>query len=125
MPYTPGPWYVDSEMPPNPFGVIFRMSHSFGNENIPISSPHATPDYSITPEVDLANAYLVSAAPDLLEACKTALQWQEFAINLMEELSDAIRERWKLSKTVFKKDQDQLMEDMASMRVAINKAEGK
>ncbi len=62
--HTPGPWYVDDEMPPNGFGVFARVG------DIPISSPHETP---ISPDRSRANAHLIAAAPNLLAACQMIL----------------------------------------------------
>ena len=67
--HTPGPWRSDGrivgwwggEQP------AVRVAFSEGN----MSSPVAMCDPRVGPEECLANAHLIAAAPDLLEALKT------------------------------------------------------
>ena len=64
MKYTPGPWYIDP-----------IKAHANGNRRI--MSEQCTP-VAVVPEHLAADARLIAAAPDLLEALKeatTALEW--------------------------------------------------
>jgi hypothetical protein len=65
MKHTPGPWYID------PIKV-----HANGNRRI--MAEQCTP-VAVVPEHLAADARLIAAAPDLLEALKeatTALEWR-------------------------------------------------
>ena len=53
--HTPGPWFLDDELPSNPYSVLARV----GGEKIPISSPSDRGDAR-------ADARLIAAAPELL-----------------------------------------------------------
>ncbi len=62
--HTPGPWAIDSELPPSLRNVIARVG------DIPISGNMIGP-YATDAEVDeanMANARLIAAAPELLKA---------------------------------------------------------
>ena len=60
--HTPGPWCDDSTLPPSTRPVIARTARG-----LPISANWEGP---IPQGQDDANAYLIAAAPDLLEAAK-------------------------------------------------------
>ena len=62
--YTPGPWEIDDQLPPNPRSVIAR---TVGRRAISGNTvgPHDSLD-------DDSNARLIAAAPDLLELLKEA-----------------------------------------------------
>lgn len=89
--HTPGPWYVDSD----------------GDVYVPARGLLATDFYMAQP-TNIADAYLIAAAPDLLEACKAA-----FAI--VDEWSDAEPDRGSHNHD----------EVWRKLRLAIAKAEGK
>lgn len=57
--HTPGPWAIDSELPPNSRSVIARVC------GIPISGNTSGPH---SEEEDRPNARLIAAAPELLAA---------------------------------------------------------
>ena len=63
--HTPGPWYRDDLLPPNGRTVIARTTGG-----IPISA--TTDDWIGYEGEDEANAHLIAAAPELLEALKDA-----------------------------------------------------
>jgi len=64
-PHTPGPWVIDSELPPNARSVIARTT---GNHT-PISAPITVDGLICGGRImDDANARLIAAAPDLLAA---------------------------------------------------------
>ena len=65
--HTPGPWFLDDELPSNPYSVLARV----GGEKIPISSPSDPGDAR-------ADARLIAAAPELLAEC-IALQMEAAA----------------------------------------------
>lgn len=56
--HTPGPWLIEDS---NGFTIAAR--HTKGRVNIPVAYPAYTSERE-------ANARLIAAAPDLLEACK-------------------------------------------------------
>lgn len=66
--HTPGPWAIDSELPPNSRSVIARVS------GIPISGNTSGPH---SEEEDRPNARLIAAAPELLEALQMCIAWIE------------------------------------------------
>jgi len=68
--HTPGPWYVDSflgsdsyEDPDMPFVEIGDVKWSPNRTSVPAALQQYT------------DAYLIAAAPDLLEACETFIEW--------------------------------------------------
>ncbi|MGQ6015120.1 hypothetical protein ACUNG1_14080 [Serratia sp. IR-2025] len=66
---TPGPWKVDRNNVHS--GQIATIHHCIGNDWVEIWSP----DWPDTEEKQEANARLISAAPELLEALQTAMDW--------------------------------------------------
>jgi len=79
--HTPGPWVIDNSAPNNdhsPYlstgaqtivanhGIGWNICEVMGN----IGSDANTPTHE-----SLANAHLIAAAPDLLEACEKAIIW--------------------------------------------------
>ncbi len=87
MSHTPGPWKVHDEGHSYPW-EIFPME---GGTLIARVSKEANTD--ITPEIAAANAHLIAAAPDLLEALKSILRSAEDiqgASFIAMEASDAI-----------------------------------
>lgn len=58
MTHTPGPWHVDST----------HVSHAINNQEVHIALANIGP--GLLQEEALANAYLIAAAPTLLEACE-------------------------------------------------------
>ena len=61
MKHTPGPWYID-----------FIKAHANGNRRI--MAEQCTP-VAVVPEHLAADARLIAAAPDLLEALKSVIAW--------------------------------------------------
>ena len=93
--HTPGPWVV---CPIQKEDLLHSRKVGTGPEGwLGVAQAHGD-----TQEEADANARLIAAAPDLLEACRIALVYLE---------SDA--------------DDQQEREDWAQIRVAIHKAEGK
>lgn len=66
--HSNGPWEIDSNLPPNARSIICRVG------DIPISANINGPH---NPEEDSANAQLIAAVPDLLEACEEMLKEAE------------------------------------------------
>ncbi|HFF8979815.1 hypothetical protein V6305_09290 [Serratia marcescens] len=66
---TPGPWEVDRNNVHS--GQIATIHHCLGNDWVEIWSP----DWPDTEEKQEANARLISAAPELLEALQAAMEW--------------------------------------------------
>lgn len=66
MKHTPGPWTVDDSVPDE---AVYVMCPSGTIANV---GPCGTPD-----DEDKANARLIAAAPDLLEALKNTLCYLE------------------------------------------------
>ena len=109
MGYTPGPWIVE-----------LRGIHEWQGTTIrPESEPHALATFHGLPsgfgepyyDAD-ANARLGAAAPELLEACKTAEPWITEVIGLVLNPE---------TKKPFQEDTEMLL----TLRAAIAKAEGK
>lgn len=69
--YTPGPWLTDRNNVHA--GQIATLHHCIDNDWVEIWSPK-WPDEEATQE---ANAHLISAAPELLEALECALRLQK------------------------------------------------
>jgi hypothetical protein len=88
MPHTPGPWDFDGCTDTGkPSGGDARYHQIDGPtpKGINPSFPYTVADtlnrhHCITPEEDAANARLISAAPELLTALKSALSTLDFAI---------------------------------------------
>ncbi len=66
--HTPGPWEVDSD---ERTGIVYISSHLIGSHDV-CDLYHVADCEIITKENAMANAHLIAAAPDLLEACKAA-----------------------------------------------------
>ncbi|WP_313327719.1 hypothetical protein [Enterobacter oligotrophicus] len=66
---TPGPWSVDRNNVHT--GRIATIHHCIGNDWVEVWSP----DWPDTEEKQEANAKLIAAAPDLLEALQACLGW--------------------------------------------------
>lgn len=102
--HTPGPWYVDEDMRP---GMSWnRHIHSDRNTTICFMA-HSD---GKAEEMDEANARLVAAAPDLLEALKACQLELHYCSKQLES------EGWTTGSTVTKA--------LESGLVAIAKAEG-
>jgi len=88
--FTPGPWEWVSDYPPDgddraPINILtFRLerneAHFYGNPELDGANNRSVihcGEYDViggdTPEERVANARLIAAAPDLLEACQFAL----------------------------------------------------
>ena len=73
--HTPGPWFADEA------GIVRRGSA--GTQSYAEAVPIATPwiegawQYEDCTEESKANARLIAAAPELLEACKAHVEWGE------------------------------------------------
>ncbi|UNE46497.1 hypothetical protein IHE77_13905 [Serratia ureilytica] len=66
---TPGPWEVARNNVHS--GRIATIHHCIGNDWVEVWSP----DWPDTEEKQEANARLISAAPELLEALQASLEW--------------------------------------------------
>src|SRR5437879_4477679 len=64
-PHTPGPWFANEETYGTPPKVQVREKHGSGTLICMVGNTHASEDKI------LANARLIAAAPDLLEALKS------------------------------------------------------
>lgn len=60
--HTPGPWQLNADN-----RIVFVPTNGFGNDNIAFINPEGK-----APDLMEANARLIAAAPDLLEALKLA-----------------------------------------------------
>lgn len=73
MTHTPGPWTKETD---GTSGVFWIYSDFHGDESNALATVHGQDDI---PEMDdgecEANAALIAAAPDLLEACQAARDW--------------------------------------------------
>jgi len=66
--HTPGPWEINQRVD-NPCGIDAFIS---------IANVHGVAyAFGDTKEQREANAHLIAAAPDLLEACKAVLRWAQ------------------------------------------------
>lgn len=78
MNHTPGPWksYESSERSPFPAGCPVEVGTEVGRgaKTGTICEINAQGDGKYEPAVTAANAYLIAAAPDLLEACRLTLE---------------------------------------------------
>uniref|UniRef100_A0A483LRH6 Uncharacterized protein n=1 Tax=Klebsiella pneumoniae TaxID=573 RepID=A0A483LRH6_KLEPN len=97
---TPGPWHVSNEN-----ALRIRDDQSFVTV--------ATAEY-VTNEEELATAYLIAAAPELLEALQLAL-------NAMNEMGDILN----FNDLAEQSKVDELTPAFDKARSAINKALGK
>jgi hypothetical protein len=90
--HSPGPWAIDSGLPPNDRPVIARVG------SIPISAnmhgPHINDFDSVQmsaanpyPAPDLSNAKLIAAAPELLAALELCIA----SVALQDEDGEALR----------------------------------
>lgn len=86
--HTPGPWEVFPPLVPGDYGVLSKCVNAGGNfyvAKLP-NGAHAEAE---------ANAHLIGAAPDLLEACLAAagliaLEWPEDRTNQHSILAKCI-----------------------------------
>jgi len=104
MKHTPGPWVKDYN------GTIGHIKSLGMEKGTPIvcvySGIHIA--LSISKEESEANAYLITAAPELLEVCKEMVSaWEQYAENADGDLLD-----------------DKSCEIMSKMSKAIKKAKG-
>lgn len=82
MSYTPGPWAVESP-PETPLSVYGIHGNAKGFVRIYACDPGPDRDFTIAfaRDVDadtrIANAQLIAAAPELLEACNAAKKYLE------------------------------------------------
>lgn len=85
--HTPGPWMVHHEPSLNrfavraePFGTKTILSVSYWERTLPWDREHAE-----------ANARLIAAAPDLLEACKALVEYRDIIKQNYPDLPGLIR----------------------------------
>ena len=79
--HTPGPWAVDSDLPPNARSIVARTSGG-----VPISGAPTGPH---DPSGDAANARLIAAAPAMLAALKALVANPRVEISLRGRFGDA------------------------------------
>ena len=87
--HTPGPWFVDRASP-----FLVRAHNNIDGRHIAHVGPA---NYVPRFDVDEPNAWLIAAAPDLLESLVTARDWIEFSSGMcgggsqiLEEIDKAI-----------------------------------
>lgn len=83
MKYTPGPWHVVPAANPIEKTIMFTFGGFADNcDNAPIATT-CTASYpdEMRAEQAIANAKLIAAAPELLEACKALVVSIEFRID--------------------------------------------
>jgi hypothetical protein len=76
MKHTPGPWKVERGTEPSDFIVMEPTGHTICEPNEPLYADHEQLDSRlrhITFDEALANAHLIAAAPELLEALTAML----------------------------------------------------
>ena len=97
--YTPGPWVCHSGMVWKDGPNVFPK----GNENgIPICRMDREPGNGTVPVERDANACLISAAPELLEACKALMNWEG------DELADGGKRAQALAFAAIRKAEGQV-----------------
>lgn len=106
--HTPGPWETDRNNVHA--GQIAVVHHCLGNDWVEIWSP-TWPEVGETQE---ANARLIAAAPDLLEAAKDVTA-------MLELFADELR--IKESADGISRQSDDAFRKLADLRAAIAKAE--
>jgi hypothetical protein len=83
--YSPGPWALDYELPPNPRSVIARTTGG-----LPISANTVGPH---DPAHDANNARIISLAPEMLEAIvmiEACFQtWEEQDTETLADIAEA------------------------------------
>jgi len=88
--HTPGPWKVKAEFPKrgNKRGVIWVTDK---DDFLPIArivvSDGTTHRHS---DIYMANARLIEATPELLDACKSALELQEWICEKISKIRQAV-----------------------------------
>lgn len=78
--HTPGEWFIEKELPTEHPGIESNVFGKFFSVVIWGDSEDTNDDGGIrgrTPEEAMANARLIAAAPDLLEALETLLKQAE------------------------------------------------
>lgn len=70
--HTPGPWYVDTEYS---IQIMKHMEHLVGTTKYTDYTVADISEGGFTGEEELANARLIAAAPELLEALQELLAW--------------------------------------------------
>lgn len=109
--HTKGPWYTTTAEAPRPYGTVPAYCHLYDSAGEIIAIITHNPDWPARPlDNARADAQLIAASPELLEALKKAQQWIEFAKERCQ-LGTIAGGDWYI-------DQD-------SIRKAIAKAEGK
>lgn len=111
--YTPGPWQIDEDVATD----VVAMSESRDNEPIQIADCAMFAGPAESEECE-ANARLIAAAPDLLDACKEALKRVALLTPFTVEGCDPILEK---ATDAAAAEADKTREQL---RAAIAKAEG-
>jgi hypothetical protein len=124
MSHTPGPWHVhDKELSSNPYIVADSEGRSIADCKVggPWTSSSKRGDRINEADISAANASLIAAAPDLLAACKAAIQLNKVS--------------WEQGTLRWAKDEkgmnrllevaDESNKIMAQIKAAITKAEGR
>lgn len=70
--HTPGPWTTDSILSKEPLDIC--LAYEVPGEGHPIALANVLYDEDDSPREAHANALLMAASPDLLDACKSAIQ---------------------------------------------------
>lgn len=116
--HTPGPWFVDYDEDDRPVGITAPNDLS-----IPGAVGHIVRRNGIglpSSETAKANAHLISAAPDLLGACRDALDFCEAVLARY-----AIQELYTNLELAIAKTEGVPEDELQRRRAAITKAKGK
>lgn len=87
--YTPGPWITSHELGDG-ISIVRRISE--GENLLPVAIAVFTKNYNTeNVEVAKANAHIIAAAPELLEACKLAFEYPAISGDyIKDKLQNAI-----------------------------------
>jgi hypothetical protein len=98
--HSEGPWGMSSESP-----RIIKQYDSLGETNVIIGSASAYPKSGFFPsdEVALANARLICAAPDLLEALLALLKDEEWHAAMADEVTLGARDNIRIARAAIEK----------------------